>query len=310
VWDETTRLATGMMQRPFRVFVAVSLVACTNESQVASRDSVAVVDSGYVAIDGGRLYYEAAGSGNPVILIHGGNLDRRMWDDQFALLQKQFRVIRYDARGYGRSSPADEPFAAHDDLAALVRGLGLTRASIVGLSLGGRIALDFALEHPENVDRLVLAAPGISGGKWAEDGDTLWIAEAIAAGKRGDSVGVALAWLKSAYINSALKPPAQAEWLRQISVDNARYWMGIVRHQDVEREATPPAAGRLRELKAPILLLVGGADTPFIMDVARAITREAPNVRRVDLAGIGHMINLEAPERFNTEVVQFLATSR
>jgi 3-oxoadipate enol-lactonase len=299
-----------MKYRPFSVFVAISLVACTSEPKAASRDSVAVVDSGYVAIDGGRLYYEAAGSGEPVILIHGGNLDRRMWDDQFALLQKQFRVVRYDARGYGRSSSADEPFAAHDDLAALLRGLGLTRASIVGLSLGGRIAMDFTLAHPEIVDRLVLAAPGISGGKWAEDGDTLWIAEAIAAGRRGDSVGVALAWLKSAYINSALKPAAQAERLRQISVDNARYWMGIVRHQDVEREAKPPAAGRLRELKAPILLLVGGADTPFIMDVARAITTQAPNVRRVDLPGIGHMINLESPERFNSEVLRFLATPR
>lgn len=299
-----------MIHRPFTVFVAITLVACTNAPKVAARNSVAVVDSGYVAIDGGRLYYESAGTGAPVILIHGGNLDRRMWDDQFTLLQKQFRVIRYDARGYGRSSPADEPFAAHDDLAALLRGLRLTRASIVGLSLGGRIAMDFALAHPEMVDRLVLAAPGISGGKWAKDGDTLWIAEAIAAGRRGDSVGVALAWLKSAYINSALKPPAQAERLRQISIDNARFWMGMLRHQDLEREAKPPAAGRLRELEAPILLLVGGADTPFILDVARAITTEAPNVRRVDLPGIGHMINLEAPERFNSEVVQFLGAPR
>jgi 3-oxoadipate enol-lactonase len=299
-----------MTHSPITVFAALALVACTNKPKVAVRDSVAVVDSGYVAIDTGRLYYEAAGTGTPVILIHGGNLDRRMWDDQFALLQKQFRVIRYDARGYGRSSPADDPFAAHDDLAALLRGLSLTRASVVGLSLGGRIAMDFALAHPEMVDRLVLAAPGISGGNWAPDGDTLWIPEAIAAGRRGDSVGVALAWLKSAYINSALKPPAQAARLTQISVDNARYWMGIVRHQDVEREANPPAAGRLRELKAPILLLVGSADTPFILDVARAITAEAPNVRRVDLPGIGHMINLEAPERFNTEVLQFLSASR
>ena len=299
-----------MMHRPFAVFVAMTLVACTNEPRVAAHDSVAVIDTGYVAVDGGRLYYESAGTGAPVLLIHGGNLDRRMWDDQFELLRKQFRVIRYDARGYGRSSSADAPFAAHDDLAALFHGLGLTRASLIGLSLGGRIAMDFALAHPDMVDRLVLAAPGISGGTWAKDGDTLWIAEAIAAGQRGDSVAVALAWLKSAYINSALKPPAQAERLRQISIDNARFWMGMLRHQDLEREANPPAAGRLRELKAPILLLVGGADTPFILDVARAITREAPNVRRVDLAGIGHMINLEAPERFNTEVVQFLSASR
>jgi pimeloyl-ACP methyl ester carboxylesterase len=293
------------VRRAFAIF-AISLVACTSDTKVAARDSAIAVDSGYVGIDNGKLYYEASGSGEPVILLHGGNLDRRMWDAQFAVLRPHFRVIRYDARGFGRSSPADQPFAAHDDLAALFRELNLTRASLVGLSLGGRIAMDFTLAHPEMVDRLVLAAPGISGGKWAADGDTLWLVAARAAAQRRDSVGVALAWLQSAYIASALKPPQQAERLRQIVIDNADFWMGMVRHQDLEREANPPAADRLRELKAPVLLIVGTADTPFILDVAQAITQQGANVRRVDLPGIGHMINLEAPNRFNAEVLRFL----
>jgi len=295
-----------MLVRRAVAILAISLSACSTETKVASRDSAIAVDSGYATVDNGRLYYEAAGSGAPVILLHGGNLDRRMWDEQFATLRPHFRVIRYDARGFGRSSPADQPFAAHDDLAALIRELNLTRASLVGLSLGGRIAIDFALAHPEIVDRLVLAAPGISGGKWAADGDTLWLVAARAAAQRGDSVGVALAWLQSAYIASALKPPEQAARLRQIVIDNADFWMGMVRHQDLEREANPPAAGRLRELTAPTLLLVGTADTPFILDVAKAITQQAANVRRVDMPGIGHMINLEAPDRFNAEVLKFL----
>ncbi len=290
--------------------LAACLLACNNETRVASRDSAIAVDSGYATIDNGRLYYEVAGSGEPVILLHGRNLDRRMWDEQFALFQRQFRVIRYDARGFGRSSPHDQPFAAPDDLAALYRELGLTRASLVGLSLGGRIAIDFTLAHPEMVDRLVLAAPGISGGEWAEDGDTLWIVAARAAAQRGDTVGVALSWLQSAYIASALKPRERAERLRQIVIDNVDFWMEMVRHQDLEREADPPAAGRLSEIKAPVLLIVGTGDTPFILDVANAITKQAANVRRVDLPGVGHMINLEAPERFHTEVLRFLSSPR
>jgi 3-oxoadipate enol-lactonase len=229
-----------------------------------------------------------------------------MWDAEFEFLRVHHRVIRYDARGFGRSGSADTAFAAHDDLLALMRALNIPRASLVGLSLGGRIAIDFALAHPEMVDRLVLAAPGISGGTWAKDDDTLWLVDAREAAGRQDSVGVALAWLKSPYIRTALRDSAMAARLRTIVIDNADFWMGMVRHQDLEQEAVPPAAGRLAELKMPILLLVGSDDTPFIKDVARAIAAQAPQVRRIDLPGVGHMINLEAPARFREEVSGFL----
>ena len=291
------------------VFTAIALCACDRGPARSTPDAaVTSVDTGRVAVNGGSLYYEAAGVGPPVILLHGGNLDRRMWDLQFALLRQRYRVVRYDARGFGRSSAADRPFAAHDDLAALVRELHLSGAALVGLSMGGRIAIDFALAHPGLVDRLVLAAPGISGGTWAADGDTLWLPQARAAAKRGDSVGVALAWLGSAYIRTALQPPERAAAVRQMVVDNASYWMGIVRHHDLEREATPPAADHLKDLQTPVLLLVGDSDTPFIYDVAKAIAQRAPHVRRVDVPHAGHMLNLEAPEQFNAELLAFLAS--
>ena len=275
----------------------------------AADSAVSAVDTGRVAVDGGSLYFEMAGSGAPVVLLHGGNLDRRMWDDQFELLRKHYQVIRYDARGFGRSSGADTAYAAHDDLAALLRGLGISRAALVGLSLGGRIALDLAIVHPELVERLVLAAPGISGGEWSADHDTLWTVKARAAVKSGDSVGIALAWLESAYIRTAMHPPERAAFIRQMAVDNADFWMGLVRHGDLEREATPPAASRLQELRAPTLLLVGEDDTPFIHDVARAIVARAPQVRRVDIPRVGHMLNLEAAEQFNAELLAFLASA-
>lgn len=291
------------------VALAMVLASCarTGPSPAAAVvPATAVVDTGRVAIDGGSLYWEAVGSGPPVVLIHGGNLDRRMWDPQVAVLRQSYRVIRYDARGFGRSSPAEEPYRAHDDLGALLRGLRIPRASLVGLSMGGRIAIDFALAQPEMVDRLVLAAPGISGGTWADDGDSLWLAAAHAAANRGDTTGVALAWLESAYIRTALQPPERAAWIRQIVLDNTRYWAGIVRHHDVEREASAPAADRLAELRLPILLLVGDRDTPFIQDVTRAIEEQSPHVHRVDLHGVGHMLNLEAAAEFNRAVLAFL----
>ncbi|MHB1313329.1 MAG: alpha/beta fold hydrolase [Gemmatimonadaceae bacterium] len=287
---------------------AVMLAACGGRptGDVKSSTEVAV-DTGRVAVDGGTLFWEATGAGAPIILIHGGNLDRRMWDEQFAILRRHYRVVRYDARGFGRSSPADRPFRAPDDLAALLRELRIPRATLVGLSMGGGIAIDFALAHAEMVSRLVLAAPSVSGGSWPADGDTLWLAAGRAAFARGDSIGLALAWLESKYIRTALRSPQQTERIRQIITDNAGHLMQRARDQKLEREVSPPAAARLAELRMPILLLVGGRDTPMIQAMARALTERAPRVQRVDFPGVGHMVNLEAGAEFDRVVLEFLA---
>ncbi len=289
-----------------RVFILLLclVVACDRGTDTVDAPPV---DTGRVAVPGGSLLYESSGQGQTVILLHGGNLDARMWDNEFAWLRTQHHVIRYDARGYGLSSAADTVFAAHDDLLALMRALDVPRATLIGLSMGGRIAMDFALANPEMVDRLILVAPGISGGTWAEDSDTLWLNEARRAAQQQDSIGVALSWLKSAYIRTALRDSTVAARVREIVVDNADFWMGLVRHQDLEREANPPAAGRLSQLNVPILLLVGTDDTPFIHDVAAAIERQAPRVQRIDLDGVGHMVNLEAPAEFRAAVTSFLS---
>ena len=295
-----------------RLFIISCLLtaSCASDRNGADPDVVAVpVDTGRVAVPGSSLFYEAAGEGAPVILLHGGNLDRRMWDAEFEFLRQHYRVIRYDGRGYGRSGRVDTTFAAHDDLLVLMDSLALPRATLIGLSLGGRISIDFALAHPDRVDRLVLAGPGISGGKWAEDGDTVWLKDARRAVAEKDSMGLALAWLQSAYIRTALRDSAMATRVRQVVVENASFWMDLIRMNDPEREAEPPAAGRLAELRAPVLLLVGEEDTPFIQDVARAIAAQAPNVRRIDFPGVGHMVNLEAPERFREAVLEFLAAA-
>ena len=289
------------------LLLGLLLSACvTEERDAAVPAATANVDTGRVRVPGSSLFYEAAGSGAPVILLHGGNLDRRMWDAEFTGLRGRHRVIRYDARGYGRSGPADTVFRAHDDLLALMDTLRLPRAALVGLSLGGRIAIDFALAHPERVDRLVLAAPGISGGEWAEDGDTAWLVIARKAAAQKDSVAVALAWLGSAYIRTALRDSAMAQRVRQLVVEQSPFWGGIMRHRDLEEAAVPAAAERLTQLSAPILLVTGSDDTPFIQDVARAIATHAPNVRRLELPGVGHMVNLEAPDAFLAAVLRFL----
>jgi 3-oxoadipate enol-lactonase len=265
-----------------------------------------VADTGFVVVPGGRLYYEARGNGRTVVLLHGGNLDRRMWDEQVPVLLPHFRVIRYDARGFGRSGPADTTFQAHTDLYALLEHLAVHRASLVGLSLGGRIALDFALDHPEMIDKLVLAGPGLSGWTdWSAE-DTTWLIATRRAARAGDSVGMALAWLSSDYMRPAMEQARLAARLRALASDNATYWMTLFRHGDLEREADPPALGRLSAIRAPTLLLVGDRDSPVIRRIVDTLAASISGATVVPIHGAGHMVNMERPAEFNRAVLDFL----
>src|SRR6188508_735794 len=130
-------------------------------------------ETGTFETNGARIYYEAEGSGEPVLMIHAGVANLRMWDDQVAALRDAYRVIRYDTRGFGRTETDAVEFSNRADIAALLDHLGEESAHVVGLSRGGIIALDFALEFPDRVRSLVVAAGGIGGydgGDEAPDG--------------------------------------------------------------------------------------------------------------------------------------------
>jgi 3-oxoadipate enol-lactonase len=263
------------------------------------------VDTGTVVVNGTQLFYEATGRGSPVVLLHGGNLDRRMWDAQFIPLAQEHRVIRYDLRGFGKSGPADSPFQHHEDLRALLVALHVPRASLVGLSGGGRIAIDFALAYPEMVDRLVLAAPGLSGWQYSR-ADTAFFPEARRARDRGDAAGLGIAWLGSAYMRPAMEHSELVPSLREMAANNGTNWMGLLKHGNLERDADPPALHRTALLRAPILLVVGTRDVPDIQGIADTLAAHAPNLRRETFQGAGHMVNMEQPQRFTALVRDFL----
>lgn len=266
--------------------------------------------SGEVPLPGSWLYYERAGHGSAVVLLHSGFLDRRIWDPQFAALAKGHLVIRYDVRGLGRSGPASAPFSQAEDLAALLRSLGVGRVSLVGNSLGGATAIDFAALHPDAVERLVLVGPGLSGFPWREvDMSEPWRVEARAALARGDTVAAAESWLHSSYLEAASETPAVAAQLRSILGENAGYWKGMVqRNSEVyDTEPTPPSIQRLTGITCPVLIVVGDRDDPDILRLTDTLLAHLPSARRVMLPGVGHIPSLEAPERFNDIVFPFLA---
>lgn len=265
-----------------------------------SSSLVAQAQHGFCDVQAGKIYYEVAGQGHPLVLIHGGQLDRRMWDEQFQFFASKYKVIRYDVRGFGQSPAATKPFSQSDDLAAVLKCAKADKAYVVGLSLGGRIAIDFTLAHPEMVDALVPVAPGLSGFNLPNDPNEIAILKAAQA---GDFQKAADLWLQSGYMAPAMKNPQLAPKLRQLARDNA--------HQNLDnflldKDIFNSAIEHLTEIKVPTLIIAGSADVQGIHEITGLLRARIPHSQETVIQGAGHMINMERPQEFNSLVLEFL----
>jgi pimeloyl-ACP methyl ester carboxylesterase len=244
------------------------------------------------------LFYEVSGAGEPVVFVHAFSVDRRMWAPQIAAFEDRFRVIRYDLRGHGKSAAPSQPFMAHEDLRDVLDALGVDKATLVGLSAGSEIAVNFALAYPERVRGLVLAAPGLSG---VPTPPLPWFQPVIEALKAGDSERAAKVWaetpMMALHTNSAA-----TRTVTGLVTDNARVWT----FKRVELPVTPPAVKRLADVKCPALVIIGDKDLPHIHDTARVLVDGIPGATLVTTAGAGHIVNLDTPEPFNDALAGFL----
>lgn len=248
------------------------------------------------------LYYEEAGAGSAVILIHGFTLDTRMWDDQFPFLAQHYRVIRYDLRGFGRSTLPDGPYSHVEDLRALLDHLGIGQASLVGLSKGGGVALDFALTYPQRVTALALLDTILGGHDWSAEGsarDALVWQEAATGGIPAAKAS----WLAHPLFAPAMRRSAVAARLSQIIGDYSG-WHFV--NANPEQGINPPAAEQLHALAMPTLALVGALDLPDFRAITTQIGRDAPQARTLVVPDAGHMANMEAPEAVNRALRTFL----
>ena len=246
-----------------------------------------------LAVDGGTLAYETCGDGpKAIVLLHDGILHSAAFDDVWPILCQRFRVVRYDRRGYGASSPALAAYAPAKDLEALMKTVGLEHATLVGSSSGSGIAVDYALAHPEAVDRLVLVGPWISG----FDVSLGFIARTLklaAKVKTGDLEGA----VKDPYI---LTKGADAERARVVAWLKAN--PGNLGAGGRERPLAV-AKPRLGEIQAPTLVLVGEVDIKDVQDQAAALETLMPHARRIVVPVSGHLMYVERPAIF-AEIVR------
>jgi pimeloyl-ACP methyl ester carboxylesterase len=257
----------------------------------------------FAEVNGTRLYYEIAGSGHPLVLIHGFTLDTRMWDDQFEAFAQHYRVVRYDMRGYGKSAvPTDESYSQTDDLKALLEHLGIDLAHVLGQSRGGAVAIDFAPAYPEATSALVLVDPVLGGHSWSQEAARTDGAVWETAAKSGVEAGKAQ-WLAHPLFAPAQEKPEVAARIGQMVSDYSG-WHLI--NTDPVRYADPPAVQRLHEISTPTLVVVGERDLPDFHAIADTL-QQIPDARKVVLPGVGHMCNMENPTKFNEVVLDFLA---
>ncbi len=263
-------------------------------------------DTGFAGVQAGRLYYEVAGSGRPVVFLHGFTLDARMWDGQFESFAQHHRVLRYDLCGFGRSStPAGAPYSHAGDLRALLEQLDMAPACLVGLSMGGGVALDFALTYPDAVQALVVVDATLGGHRWAREAKACWGPLPAVAKERGLDAARE-SWLASALFQHALRhPEAAAQIRRMVAAYSGWHWL----YDDPQTSPDPPAARRLQEISAPTLAVVGEFDLPDFHAIAELVEQQVPGARRTVLPGAGHTSTMEDPEGFNAVVLDFLGTT-
>ncbi|HEX8368654.1 MAG TPA: alpha/beta hydrolase [Pyrinomonadaceae bacterium] len=258
--------------------------------------------SGMAEVGGGRLYYETAGKGRAVVFIHGGLADSRMWDDQFKKFAKNFRVVRYDLRGFNKSDFPQNAFSHVDDLYALLKFLKIEKASFVGSSLGGMIAADFALEHPEMVEKLVFSGSGLRGDKSPRSAQSAAVYQA--ADEKGMKTAIEM-WMKHPFFVAG---KTNAEFRRrseQMLIDNYKYW-GPTPEPIPLTWSKQMTIDRLSEIKAPALVIVGDKDLSFILTIADTLATKIGGAKKEVIAGTSHHLNMENPREYNRIVLDFL----
>lgn len=265
----------------------------------------------HASVNGARIAYEVEGDGDPVLFIHAGVADRRMWDANTSALAKHFRTVRYDMRGFGDSLLPPGAFSSHQDALGVLDELGIERAHVVGVSFGGGVAIELALAYPDRVGRLVLGAPSIRCETPSERIRSFWDEEEslLDSGDLEAATELNLRlWVDGPHRQPHQVDPDVRESVRVMQM--AAFEVPEPEGPEVDEiEPDPPTITRLAELTLPTLVLCGDLDLPEKIETARKLGHELPDARVEIISGVAHMLNMERPKVFNRMVTDFLLSS-
>ena len=272
--------------------------------------SASQAKSGFVNIDDAKLYYESAGTGMPLVMIHAGVADSRQWNNEFAAFSKDHQVIRYDMRGYGKSEPVDRDFSHLSDLLALLDALEIREPCVMmGCSMGGGLAMDFALTHPSRVKALIMVGSAPSGLE-LDVPTPAKFAEVEKAFEAGDLDLVSELETQIWFDGSGRTPEQVDPTMRKLLYEMNRLALTYEVRQLGKRlpNTEIPAAERLKDLNIPILAVVGSHDTPYILAAADYMEENIKSAKKVIIEDAAHLPNMDQPNQFQGIVKDFLAS--
>jgi len=268
-------------------------------------------ESGFIKIGNANLYYELAGEGQPLVLIHAGVADSRQWDNEFAHFAQDFRTLRYDMRGYGKSLPVNGEFSHIGDLIALLDHLGFhIPLVLIGCSMGGGMALDFALAHPSRVKALVMVGSGPSG--LILDVPSHPNMEAAEKAYKAGELDLLAELEAQIWFDGMGRTPQQVnQAMRRLALEMNRLALSHDAKKLGKRlpDIDIPAAERLDEIVFPVLMVVGEHDEPYSLAAADYMVGNVPSARKAILKDAAHLPNMDHPDQFQSAVRSFLNES-
>jgi pimeloyl-ACP methyl ester carboxylesterase len=258
-----------------------------------------VTTSGYIKTGVDSIFYESSGSGPAMVLIHDGLVHSEVWDAQFSYFSKKYRVVRYDRRGYGKSSPATVRYSNLEDLNTLFTQLKIDRACLIGASSGGRLAIDFALIYPQKVSSMILMGAVVGGFSYTNHFNT-----------RGGHLPTDLKDNDKESLYYTSDDPYEIYYeniaARKKIIELVKNNPTRIYGSQIITSQKTPAYKRLNEINIPVLILCGEFDIPDVHAHAGAINAGISNSRRIIIPKAGHLIPMEQPDLFNVTVANFL----
>ena len=260
----------------------------------------------FATIRNSKIYFEMSGMDKPLLLLHSGIADHRMWAGQRGEFSRHFQVIMPDFRGYGKSPAPKEPFRHYEDIHGLIQYLGFRSVNMAGCSIGGKTAIEMAIAYPETVSRLVLVAPGMFGYEYRDRGTLAKdaILEELIASGRCEEVADMLVdiWVVGPKRDRGTVDSAARALVREMILDN---YASVT---DEFPEAPPgfDVMSRLVEIRVPTLVMIGDSDLPDMQAISQLITDRIHGAKRQLIPNAAHLPNLENSMLFNQSVIDFL----
>jgi pimeloyl-ACP methyl ester carboxylesterase len=265
---------------------------------------------GYFDLGDGQLYYETAGEGTPLVLAHAAFVDSRMFDAIWERLANHFRVIRYDMRGFGKSSPVTGSISRRNDLDRLLTHLDVTQAHLVGCSLSGEIGLDLALEQPHRFKSLTLVGSTPSGFQLQGE-PPRYLMEMFTTLQSGNLDHANELQIRI-YLDGEHREPGQVDStlrikaleMNRIPVVQNTFLLSDMQPAD---PLDPPAITRLESVNCPTWIVTGALDHSEVLRAADEMVTRIPDARKTIIESAGHVPSYEQPDIFVKLLMDFLS---